>query len=100
MYILIFNESEGNLTIILQTSWGTREALGWGEEGGQSDKQRERGRGRMKMEGGHRSGCRGVDGRGTPGPMYHLPQPDCLPHCTDREESRGNLAVTPKVGER
>lgn len=97
MQILIFNQSEGKRAIILQTSWGLREALGWGEEEGQSDKQEEGGR-RTKMEGGQNRGCRGLEGMGTPGPMDRLPEPACLPHCTDKEERGSNLPVTPEGG--
>lgn len=58
MQIRIFNEPEGKLTTILQTSWDPREALGWEEEAGQGDKQEERG-GRDENEDGegHSLGC-------------------------------------------
>lgn len=61
MQILIFNEPEGKLMTISQTSWCPREALGWGEEGGPSDKQEERG-GREENGAGQSRGCRVVEG--------------------------------------
>lgn len=92
MQILIFNEPEGKLMTILQTSWDPREALGWGEEAGRSDKREERGGRRMKMERNTVGAAEG--GRdGVP----------CLPHFTDREmglERGGNLPVTLEGGRR
>lgn len=61
MQILIFNEPEGKLMTISQTSWCPREALGWGEEGGPSDKEEER-EGGKRMEQRQSRGCRVVEG--------------------------------------
>lgn len=48
MQILIFNEPEGKLTTILQTSWGSREALGQGKKQDKvtSERREEGGKGR------------------------------------------------------